>query len=86
MGTSVLVRACVFMCGCGCTGACLSRVEPYLTGMQRACVILSAASLAPPYLSILSHKGTIFGKELLNIMRVFFLNFLCKFYLKQFAL
>jgi hypothetical protein len=59
MGTSVLVRACAFMCGCGCAGVCLLRMEPYLTSMQ-------------PYLSTLSHKGTIFGKELLNIMRVFF--------------
>jgi hypothetical protein len=31
--------------------------------MQRAAILPSAASLAPPYFSIFSHKGTIFGKK-----------------------
>jgi transglutaminase/protease-like cytokinesis protein 3 len=47
-------------------------VKPYLSGMQRAAILSSAASLVPPNYSTFSHKRHDFQKKkLLNIKCVF---------------
>jgi hypothetical protein len=64
------VRACVRGVGVG-VGA---RVRAYtcarvdsLSSVQRACAILSVASLAPSYFSTFAHKRHDFRKKLLDI-------------------
>ena len=44
-------------------GRVLLRVEPYLSTMKRACATLSAASLATPHFSTLSHTRNYFPKN-----------------------
>jgi hypothetical protein len=47
------------------------RVVAYLSSMLSARTVLSASSLAPPYLSTLSHKRHDFRKKSLTIKCVF---------------
>jgi hypothetical protein len=68
----VCVRVCVCVCVC---------VQPYLSSMQCACTILPA-----PICSNFPHyriNGTIFGKQLLNLKRMFWfpLQLLCATFL-----
>jgi hypothetical protein len=46
----------------GC-GSVITRVYSYQSGMQRAAILSSEASLAPPYFSMLPHKRHDFRKK-----------------------
>ena len=51
---------------CVCVRACVwVHVRVYVFSMELACAILSAASLAPPYFSTLSHKRLDFSRKVI---------------------
>jgi hypothetical protein len=63
------VRACVRVSVCGWVeqrGSVLACVYPYLSSIQRAAILSSAASLAPPHFSTLSHKRNVVRKKVIE--------------------